>query len=207
MLDLFQKVFFYVSHQTAGADDDRVVGVDVGVVLGDLGVVGLVLVVGLVGVTIRQLWGGGGLAQPGPVAAVVVTSHRATVALFRPSQGPQGRDVLVVVRTGQAVNRFLCEKIFQLIFLLGPTESQEEEEGLQSSHRSDRTELSLGRMTHSRRHCPPHQPWPVTPSHCPQPQSSPGSRHRSCRHCDVSLESFLSALQWEHQSSSVPLPD
>ena len=47
-------MFFYVSHQTAGADDDRVVGVDVGVVLGDLGVVGLVVVVvGLVGITVR----------------------------------------------------------------------------------------------------------------------------------------------------------
>ena len=100
---------FNISHETAGTDDDCVGGVDVGVVLGDLGVVGLVLVLG---VAVRQLWGGGGLAQSGAVAAVVVTSHRATVALFRPSQGSQGRDVLVVVRTGQAVNRFFVRKYF-----------------------------------------------------------------------------------------------
>ena len=86
---------FYISHQAAGADDDSVVGVDVGAVLGDLGVVGLVLVLG---VAVRQLWRGGRLAQPRPVAAVIVTSHRAAVALFR----FQGGDVLVVVRTGHS---------------------------------------------------------------------------------------------------------
>ena len=101
---------FNISHETAGTDDDCVGGVDVGVVLGDLGVVGLLVVV--VGVTVSQLWGGGGLAQPRPVAAVVVTSHGATVALFRPSQGSQGRDVLVVVRTGQAVNSCFVRKYF-----------------------------------------------------------------------------------------------
>ena len=85
---------FNVSHETAGTDDDCVGGVDVGVVLGDLGVVGLVV---LVRVTVGQLWRGGGLSQPGPVAAVVVTSHRAAVALL----GTQGGDVLVVVGTCQ----------------------------------------------------------------------------------------------------------
>ena len=107
--ELIVKIYFIkfdISDQTAGADDDSVVGVDVGVVLGDLGVVGLLVVVS---VAVRQLWRGGGLAQSGPVAAVIVTSHRATVALFR----PQGRDVLVVIRTGQAENRHFGEKIFQ----------------------------------------------------------------------------------------------
>ena len=44
-----------ISDETTGTDDDGVVGVDVGVVLGDLGVVGLVLVLG---VAVRQLWRG-----------------------------------------------------------------------------------------------------------------------------------------------------
>ena len=52
------KIYFKfdISHETAGADDHGVVGVDVGVVLGDLGVVGLVV---LVRVTVGQLWRGG----------------------------------------------------------------------------------------------------------------------------------------------------
>ena len=54
--ELIVKIYFIkfdISDQTAGADDDSVVGVDVGVVLGDLGVVGLVVVVS---VTVSQLW-------------------------------------------------------------------------------------------------------------------------------------------------------
>ena len=91
---------FNISHETAGTDDDCVGGVDVGVVLGDLGVVGLVVEVVVLSVAVCQLWRGGGLAQPGAVPAVVVTSHRATVALL----GLQGRDVLVVVRAGRPEN-------------------------------------------------------------------------------------------------------
>ena len=123
-------------------------------------------------VAVCQLWRGGGLAQPGAVPAVVMTSHRATVALL----GLQGRDVLVVVRAGRPENiSFICEKIFQGNSVV-LTESLQED-SLQSSHRSyqssDRTELSLGKTRHSRRHCPQHQSWSATPSHCPGPQSSP----------------------------------
>ena len=66
---------FSISHETAGTDDDCVGGVDVGVVLGDLGVVGLVVEVVVLSVAVCQLWGGGGLAQPGAVPAVIVTPN------------------------------------------------------------------------------------------------------------------------------------
>ena len=84
--------YFYfkidILDQTAGADHHGVVGVDVGTVLGDLGVVRLL---GLT-VAVGQLRRGGCLPQPCPVPAVVVTPDRAAVALL----GDQGGDVLVV---------------------------------------------------------------------------------------------------------------
>ena len=84
-----------------------------------------------------------------------MTSHRAAVALL----GTQGGDVLVVVRTGQSghllqpENSLQSENISVSPALLVPTESQQEDsEG--SDVLSDQTGLSLGKMKHSRRHCP-----------------------------------------------------
>ena len=96
LIHLFYPWIQHILYEAAGADDDVSVCVDVGVVLSDLGVVGLVWLT----VAVGQLGGGGGLAQPGAVPAVVMTSPRATVALL----GLQGRDVLVVVRAGRPEN-------------------------------------------------------------------------------------------------------
>ena len=93
LIHLFYPWIQHILYEAAGADDDVSVCVDVGVVLSDLGVVGLVWLT----VAVGQLGGGGGLAQPGAVAAVVVTSYGAAVALL----GGQTGDVLVVIRTGQ----------------------------------------------------------------------------------------------------------
>ena len=74
-------------HEAAGANDDRVVGVDVGA-----GVVRGAAARG-VGVAVGQLGRGGAVAEAGAVAAVVVAVHGPAVAARL-----RTRDLLVVVR-------------------------------------------------------------------------------------------------------------